>query len=103
MEELKAGKGPRGRTGSGFHEATYLPAVQGVEGVGWEEKELAPESDTQGTRSKFLLQTSVGSQHARTTRRKFQEGRFLPTTRTLFQGPQLLWKDDHSHIPAVAH
>lgn len=40
MEELKAGKGPRGRTGSGFHEATYLPAVQGVEGVGWEEKEL---------------------------------------------------------------
>lgn len=40
MEELKVGEGPRGCTGSGFHEATYLPAVQRAEGVGWEEKEL---------------------------------------------------------------
>lgn len=33
---------------------------------------------------------------------KFQEGRFVLPIRKPFQGPQLLWKDDNSHIPAAA-
>ena len=104
MEELKAGKRPRGCTGSGFHEATYLPTVP-QDGQFWlcsvlgtlrseklkercgKGRNWTPESDIQGTKNKSLLQTSVGRQHARTTEWKCQEGRFLPTTRKLFQGP----------------
>lgn len=53
-------------------------------------------------RTNLCFQTAIRASRLQPQGGKFQEGRFLLPIRKPFQGPQLLWKDDHSHIPAAA-